>query len=86
MGYQRKQEDKRRMQKVTMEVTGGYPAGAYFKEHKGQRSYLKRSWKSEGKKSLWAWNKKHSHRVYRNFVKQNDFYTKKAYDLWWSVW
>ena len=86
MSYQRKQEDKRRMKKVTMEVTGGWPAGAYYTEREGQNHYLKRCWKSEGKNSHWAKAKKYSHKVYRRFVKKNDFYSKKAYDLWWIVW
>lgn len=86
MSYQRKHEDNKRMRKVIMEVTGGWPAGAYYKERDGQRKYLKRYWKSEGKHSCWAWNKRYSHRVYRRFIKQKDFYSKKVYDLWWNVW
>jgi len=88
MGYQRKQEDNRRMRKVTMEVTGGWPAGAYYRERDGQRKYLKRYWKSQGKNSCWAYNKRYSHRYIRRKYKDKDYSVPvyKAYDLWWNVW
>lgn len=83
--YYRKQEDKKRLEKILQEHTG-WPTGAYYREREGQRKYLKRYWKSQGKNSCWAYNKKYSHKVYRKFIKKNDYYTKKAYDLWWNVY
>ena len=87
MSYQRKLGDKKRLKKITMDLGGGWPAGAYeATSRNGKKTYLKRYWKSEGKESSWAWNKKYARKVCRKFLKKNDFYTKKAYDLWWSVW
>ena len=86
MSYQRKREDKKRLKKLTMDYVGGWPAGAYeATDRSGHKTYLRRYWKSQGKKSSWAWNKKYSHKVYRRFTNKYDFYTKKAFDLW-NVW
>lgn len=85
MSYQRKKEDNKRLKKLA--ETKWWPAGAYetSKPHTNKK-YYKRCWKSQGKNSCWAWNKKYAHRVYRRFIKKNEYYSKKAYDLWWSVW
>ena len=82
--YIRKQEDNKRLRKMV--DYGWWPSGAYESQKPNKKPYLKRYWKSQGKKSCWAWNKKQSHRKYRQFIKKNGFYSKKAYDLWWSVW
>lgn len=86
MSYNRKQEDKKRLKKMIEDGAGWWPCGAYESQKPNKPKYFKRYWKSRGKNSAWAWHKKQSHRTYRRFVKQNDFYSKKAYDLWWNVW
>ena len=87
MSYQRKKEDNRRLKKMIVDGAGWWPSGAYEAiSRSGNKTYLKRYWKSQGKKSCWAWNKKQSHRKYRRFIKENEYFTKKAYDLWWNVW
>ena len=84
MSYQRKREDKKRLAKMVVEGAGWWPSGAYVAQRGEEgKPHLKRYWKS--KDSSYKWCKKQSHRTYRRFIKRNDFYSKKAYDLWSHV-
>lgn len=87
MSYKRKLGDKKRLKKITLDYGAGWPSGAdEVTSRSGKKTYLKRYWKSEGKDSCWAWNKKYARKVCRRFWKEKGYYTKKAYDLWWNVW
>ena len=86
MSYQRKQEDQRRLKKLLNNCSGGYPTPVYEDNKPNKPAYLRRFWKSEGKKSSWAWHKKHARKMSRLYFKKHDCYTKKVYDPMWMNW
>ena len=83
MSYSRKQYDNKKLQRISMENLNCYPGGSYYDESKGR--YI-RTYKSKRKTSCWAAFKKLARKKSRLYAKQNDVYTKKAFDLWWSVY
>lgn len=87
MSYQRKQEDKRRNEKLFKDSRdAGYPCPIWPSR---DDTHYKRYWKSDGKSSVWAVFKKQSHKAARRKYKKNlDDKTSynKMFDLWWNVY
>ena len=82
MSYNRKQYDKIKLKKISEETLNSWPAGSDYDEDKG--CYV-RLYKSKRKTSVYAVYKKVARQKSRLYAKQNNVYTKKAYDLWWNV-
>ena len=83
MSYFRKQYDNKKLKKISEETLNCWPAGSYYDEDKG--CYV-RLYKSKRKTSIYATCKKMARQKSRLYAKQNDVYTKKAYDLWWNAY
>ena len=79
MSYQRKQEDQRRLKKLSKKFGEYFPSGTYYDEAKGRyiRFYRGRNYTVE---------KRIARRQNRRFVKRNGYYNKNHYDLWWIVY
>lgn len=85
MGFKRKEFENRKLERLSQKTlahtcVGG---GSYYN---GRKCRYVRVWKSNGRKSCWAKAKKRSHKVYRIFIRENDFYSPKSYDIYWEVW
>lgn len=77
MSYFRKQYDKEKLKKLSSIPSRG--GGSYFNETKGcyVRYYMDFAWA--------RYCKKQSKKCIRRYMKRNNIYTKKAYDLWWNI-
>ena len=82
--YYRKREDKKRLRRVSSDRLCHWPAGASEIEKDNGITYLKRTWKSGGHNSSYAYLKKYARKRSRLYAKRYDVYEKDAYDLWWS--
>lgn len=82
MGYDRKRFDNKKLKKLIAERANWF-GGGYYDEKTG---HYVRIWKSNGKRSFWAYAKKLARKRIRLYLKKYDVYTKKADDLWWNVW
>lgn len=81
--WYRKLEDKERLKKLSENSSDGYPKPVYYDTRKGR--YI-RLWKSEGKRSVYAYFKKRSRKDIRRRSKEFNFYDKRLSELWWKVW
>ena len=84
MSYQRKQEEKKRYRKLVKQDPG-YPQPVFYTYYRSN-PHWKRYWKSQGRTSAWAWNKKYARRKARLMAKRTDIYTNKVADPWYMTW
>ena len=80
MSYKRKQDEKLRFKRLLREACYGYPWALNEKQSRNSLHYV-RLYKSSGKHSSWAINKK---RYNRNLGDKTNYH--KIYPLWWKVW
>ena len=81
--WYRKLEDKERLKKLSENSGGGYPMPVYYDKDKGR--YV-RLWKSEGKRSVYAFFKRRCRKDVRRKSKNLGYYDKKLSELWWKVY
>lgn len=88
MSYKRKQGDNKRYRRLYKTACNGYPWPIWEESKPNKKKYFVRYWKSDGKNSCWAWNKKYGRRHVRRKYKNSEEkipYTK-CFDLWWNVY
>ena len=83
MSYKRKQQEKKRYQKLYNSNGHGYPQPIWWDSKKG---CWVRLWKSDGKTSCYAWAKKYSRKKARCRAKRTNTYTKKVADPMYIAW
>ena len=81
--WYRKIEDKERLKKLSENIGDGYPQPVYYDKDKGR--YV-RLWKSEGKRSNYAYFKRRCRKDIRRRAKSLGYYHKKLSELWWKVY
>ena len=84
MSYKRKQEEKKRYKRM-LQSNPGYPPPVFYTYWRS-RPHWKRFWKSQGRTSSWASNKKWARRKARLMAKRTDIYTNKVADPWYMTW
>ena len=83
MSYSRKQFDKKKFKKLAHDSCNGWKGGCYYSRYLG---HWVRYWKSHGHTSRYTFYKKYCHKRRRQFLKKNDWYSKKEFDLIWTCW
>lgn len=84
MSYKRKQEEKKRYRRLEKQVQS-YPPAVFYTYWRSN-PHWRRYWKSQGRKSCWASNKRYARRKARVAAKRTDVYTNKICDPWYMTW
>ena len=77
--YYRNKEKQKRWKKISEEITGYSPSGAYY--DKDKKCYVR-----VYKNKYYTYCKRESNKRIRQMIKRGKHYSKKLYDLWWIVY